>query len=240
LTVRAAVREDRLISEGSYNERLEQLRSQYLQGAITPEEYGRRRNAIVTGQPVEEVEAPLEPTARTLPVAAPPPAIPVAPGLGPDPWIDVETGLKLASWSRRVAASLLDAVFILAVLIPVLVWAVVTADPVTGELRDPAASVLFVASVFLPYLYTWIMLGARGATMGKLTVGIVVVRGEDGGRIGYAKALGRVASVFFLSILVIPILVSDLWPLWDRRCQTFQDKMVNTVVVVENPRPKPY
>jgi len=96
--------------------------------------------------------------------------------------------------------------------------------------------VLTLQSFLLPSLYSWIMLGARGATVGKLTVGIVVVSGEDGGRIGYARAFGRVASAFFLGILVIPGLLSYLWPLWDRRCQTLHDKMVNTIVVIEKPK----
>jgi uncharacterized RDD family membrane protein YckC len=233
------VQKDRLISEGSYNERLEELRAQYLRGVITPEEYGRRRNAIVTGQPAE-VEAPAERPTRTVPVATPPPAVPVAPGFKPDPWIDDETGLKLASWSRRVAAALLDVVLFLAVVLVIGIWAAATADPDTGALRAPAVTVLYLTASFGPLLYTWIMLGARGATMGKLTVGIVVVRGENGGRIGYWRALFRVVAVIALELLLLPLVISCLWPLWDRRCQTLHDKMVDTIVVIENPRPKRY
>jgi hypothetical protein len=34
-----------------------------------------------------------------------------------------------------------------------------------------------------------------------------------------------------LGIIVIPLLISDLAPLWDARRQTWQDKAVATVVV---------
>ena len=60
---------------------------------------------------------------------------------------------------------------------------------------------------------------------------IRVVRADNAQRIGYGRAAGRVASVFLLEIFTLPLLLSYLWPLWDSRNQTLQDKMASTIVV---------
>jgi uncharacterized RDD family membrane protein YckC len=256
-------REYRLIGESPYTQRLEELRQAYLSGAIGAEEYGRLRQEVVTGQPAESAEAPAAPppprprrsaSELDLPpgthVVEPAPFVPPAP-VAPstatlDPWADPVTGLRLASWGRRAVALLLDVLLLGASL-----WAVAiafgasiteiyftlsTSGPrvsFTGEADPTAATVLTLQTLFLPSLYAWIMLGARGATMGKLTVGIVVRKGADGARIGFARAALRVAAVFVLGILAIPLLVSYLWPIFDRRAQTFQDKIAKTIVVME-------
>jgi uncharacterized RDD family membrane protein YckC len=119
-------------------------------------------------------------------------------------------------------------------LVPTFIWAQSTEDPVTGDPAD-GPLLLFGFLLFIaPSLYQWLMLGARGATLGKLAVGIAVVRGEDAGRLGFARAAGRVASIFLLGILCyVPGILSYLWPLWDRRNQALHDKMVNSIVVWE-------
>ena len=47
----------------------------------------------------------------------------------------------------------------------------------------------------------------------------------------YARAPGRVASVWLLAILWLPLLLAYLWPLWDARNQTLYDKLAGTIVV---------
>jgi uncharacterized RDD family membrane protein YckC len=63
--------------------------------------------------------------------------------------------------------------------------------------------------------------GARGASGSA----------EDAGPVGYPRALGRVASLWVLGFLLVPLLLAYLWPLWDERNQTIYDKFVNTIVV---------
>ena len=82
-----------------------------------------------------------------------------------------------------------------------------------------------------PTLYAWLMVGAWGQTLGKMAVGVKVVRSTDAGRVSYIRALGRAVSTWLLGVLFVPILLAYLWPLWDRRNQTLYDKMAGTIVV---------
>jgi uncharacterized RDD family membrane protein YckC len=123
--------------------------------------------------------------------------------------------LRHAGWGRRAAALLLDT-FI------VLIGLSVLAALAFGE---------FLAIILLPVLYYWLMVGAWGQTLGKMALGARIVRAADAERVGYVRALGRVACVWVLGILIVPLLLAYLWPLWDKRNQTLYDKMVDTVVV---------
>lgn len=184
---------------------------------------------MLTGQPAEPTEGPATPT----PAQVVPPIPPIPPGALPSGQ-DPVTGRRLASWGRRAGGYFLDVLLLIASLVPTFIWVYSTEDPVTGEPAD-GPLLLFGFQLFIaPSLYQWLMLGARGATLGKLAVGIAVVRGEDAGRLGFARAAGRVASIFLLGILCyVPGILSYLWPLWDRRNQTLHDKMVNSIVVRE-------
>lgn len=130
---------------------------------------------------------------------------------------EVTAEVPLASWGRRAAASILD-------------WIVVI-----GALTFmPAGELLFgtvLGFLLLPVLYHWLMVGAWGQTLGKMALGVRVVHAADAGRIGYPRALGRVACIWMLGIFVVPLLLAYLWPLWDERNQTLYDKVVDTVVV---------
>jgi uncharacterized RDD family membrane protein YckC len=151
---------------------------------------------------------------------------------------DFVTGAPLASWGRRVGAFFIDVAVLIASYVPTFIWAFSTEDPVTGEISDGAALAIFFQVVFLPSVYAWVMLGIWGATIGKMAVGIAVRRGADANPIGFGRALGRVASVFVLGIVTIPLLLSYLWPLWDNRNQTLHDKMANTIVVRTSDAPQ--
>ena len=70
-----------------------------------------------------------------------------------------------------------------------------------------------------------------GTELGKMALGIRVVRNEDADRVSYPRALGRASSVWVLGIFSLPLLLAYLWPLWDRRNQTLYDKMASTIVV---------
>jgi uncharacterized RDD family membrane protein YckC len=190
----------------------------------------------VTGQPVEPAAAQAQAPYGAQPAApagAYTYAAPTTAGLGPGG--DPVTGLRLASWGRRLGGFLIDFLVLIALFIPVIVYAGATSDPDTGEIDDGPAAILVLTILLVPFLYPWLMLGLRGATLGKLAVGIVVVRAEDGQRFGLLRALGRVLSVSLLGLITIPLLLSYLWPLWDRRNQTLHDKMASTIVVVESP-----
>ena len=132
--------------------------------------------------------------------------------------------LRLAGWGRRAAAVIVDWLVLVAVMFGASIWAFATDDPAAGI-------VLFFAIFLLPTLYQWLMVGQWGQTLGKMALRARVVRAEDAGPVGYGRAAGRAASAWLLGILVLPLLLAYLWPLWDKRNQTLYDKMAGTIVV---------
>jgi uncharacterized RDD family membrane protein YckC len=190
------------------------LQSDYLRGAIEAEEYARLREEVLAGTQMPPMP-PMPPYEASFVPAG----------------TDAVTGATLASWGRRAGGFFIDLAILIVSYVPTFIWAFSTEDPATGEIDDAPALVLALQVIFLPSLYSWVMLGIWGQTLGKMAVGIAVRRGADALPIGFLRALGRVASVFLLGILTIPILLSYLWPLWDTRNQTLHDKMANTIVV---------
>ncbi|HYI74388.1 MAG TPA: RDD family protein [Gaiellaceae bacterium] len=122
-----------------------------------------------------------------------------------------------ASWGRRATALLLDGVLVL------IVWGAV--------LLPGVESGLGLIPFVLPALYSWLMVGTWGQTLGKMALGIRVLRANDVGPVTYARSAARVGSVWLLAILWLPLVLAYLWPLWDPRNQTLYDKMVGTIVV---------
>jgi uncharacterized RDD family membrane protein YckC len=172
------------------------LESEYLSGAISADEYMRRRRRLHEGLSETESAAP-------APVAE----------------------VRYASWGRRAAAFLLDGLLAIAAFIAIGLLALATADV------EGLETVWGLQILLVPSAYHWLTVGAWGQTLGKMAVGVRVVRSEDAGRLGYPRALGRVGSIWALGFLVLPLLLAYLWPLWDGRNQTIYDKFVNSVVV---------
>jgi uncharacterized RDD family membrane protein YckC len=190
----------------------------------------RRRQGVLAGEPAEPAEGSAAPGQVVPPIPPIPPVRPIE-GFVPS-GVDAVTGRRLASWGRRAGAYFLDVLLVIVSLVPTVIWVATTEDPATGEPTDLALVLLGFQFFIGPSLYQWLMLGARGATLGKLAVGIAVVRGEDAGKLGFGRAAGRVASVFVLwTLCYFPGLLSFLWPLWDTRNQALHDKMVNSIVV---------
>jgi uncharacterized RDD family membrane protein YckC len=140
---------------------------------------------------------------------------------------EVERERAFASWGRRAAGLAIDS----ALLVVLVVVTIPVALAGSSALADLAAALLGFEILVLPFAYQWLMIGACGQTLGKMTVGVRVVRASDGSRFGYLVSLGRVASIWLLSIFTLPLLLAYLWPLWDARNQTLYDKMAGTVVV---------
>lgn len=151
-----------------------------------------------------------------------------------------------AHWIRRVGAYLIDG--ILTNVAGVLLWvgygllisqSTSTYDPQTGlyQTRTDASPLSLVLLVVggLCALAFWLWntcyrAGRTGRSIGKSVVGITLLGETTGRPIGFGLALGR----YFLHILDgLPCYLGYLWPLWDRKRQTFADKIVGSIVVVE-------
>jgi uncharacterized RDD family membrane protein YckC len=70
--------------------------------------------------------------------------------------------------------------------------------------------------------------GPAGQTVGKLALGIRVVRESDAGPLGWGTALLRNLCRI---VSALPCLLGYFWMLWDPQKMTWHDKLSHTVVV---------
>ena len=123
------------------------------------------------------------------------------------------SGPRAGFWQRFFAA-LIDGL-IVAVIVVVLTLALRAAGYGLGLIISVAYFVYFEG-------------GPTGQTLGKRALGIRVIDFAGGGPIGYGRAfiryLGRIVSS-------IPLYLGDLWMLWDKEKQAWQDKFASSVVV---------
>lgn len=141
----------------------------------------------------------------------------------------VPAGTQLASWGSRAGAFLIDGV-ILSVPFFVLVFGVFA-----FAAADSAAGLGFIPMTILwgliSIVYKPVMEGMKGATLGKMAVGIKVVIAETGAQCDYARAFLRWFVGTIINFVPFGSLVDNLWPLWDERNQTLHDKAAGTLVV---------
>jgi uncharacterized RDD family membrane protein YckC len=142
-----------------------------------------------------------------------------------------------ASYGRRVAAALIDAVLsgicFFAVFFGFAVAAGIigTSDEFADDYGLPAAAIVgFLLAVFLPILLMVRRGRGNGQTLGKELMGIRVT-GLDGSPVRLGTALVReLLGKLILGITVLWIVVDNLWPLADARRQALHDKLASTVV----------
>jgi uncharacterized RDD family membrane protein YckC len=136
-----------------------------------------------------------------------------------------------ATWLSRVGAYLLD---VLILVLPLIVFfAIIFAvDPGDTSAAWSALLLAYLASLVLPFIYFTVLHGnERGQTYGKRAAGIRVVDERTGESIGYGRAFGRYGIIVVFGLILIPLLLDYLWPLWDRKSQAWHDKVVGSVVV---------
>jgi uncharacterized RDD family membrane protein YckC len=133
-------------------------------------------------------------------------------------------GHQLAGFGIRLGAYLIDAI-ILALIYLVGAFGIVQAQAVG---LDPIASgVLTVIFYILVIFYDLIFWTMRGATPGKMLLGLKIVT-RDGGNISFGKALLRYVG-YWLSSLVL--LIGFFWIAFDRYFQGWHDKIASTYVI---------
>jgi uncharacterized RDD family membrane protein YckC len=86
-----------------------------------------------------------------------------------------------------------------------------------------------VAGAVVGAIYFCRRLGRTGLTPGGKVAGIRVVDAQTGNPIGAGRALGRYLFAGFISGWFF--FLGYLWMLWDKRHQTWHDKVVGSVVV---------
>ena len=82
--------------------------------------------------------------------------------------------------------------------------------------------------LFVLWLYVR-AIGRTGQSWGARMVGVKVVRADDGTPIGFGRSLGRMLFANIISANIFYL--GYLWMLWDDRKQTWQDKVVSSIVI---------
>ena len=163
------------------------------------------------------------PNSQVPPVVSTPqpivPNVPVAP-VPPPPVSVPPSTAQYASFGRRFLAILLDGFIIMLISMAInLPFALFLPD-----LSSLGTLIGYGCSLFY-YIY---FIGSRGQTLGKMALGIKVVK-TDGSPVGYLNAFLREVVGKFISGLVLGL--GYLWILWDPRKQAWHDKIANTIVV---------
>jgi uncharacterized RDD family membrane protein YckC len=181
---------------------------------------------------------PSGPQPGGTPPAGPPAAAPVGGAYGPTPPPTYQ-GRPLAEWPQRAVAFLIDSLYELLLSAPGIVTIVTAFIPVDGEsnvnatLLTVGLLLLLAGQVVSCYQRGWLQ-GQRGQSWGQALIGLRLVRVRDGqppgGGVGLLRHLIR---LLLSAVTYVWAILTFLWPLWDARRQTLEDKMFDTVVVVQ-------
>lgn len=137
-----------------------------------------------------------------------------------------------APWHLRVAASLVDAAVVVPFLVAMFVVGAISEDHPADQLAQMicfAAFVTLAVSLFVFQFWNSVVRqGHRGASLGKECFGLLVISLGDARPIGPALTLVRRWAHL---VDAVTLGLGYLWPLADRRRQTFADKIMFTVVL---------
>lgn len=102
------------------------------------------------------------------------------------------------------------------------------ADTFRGGYLAAGFVLMFVGMLVVFILYVRAM-GKTGQTWGSKIIGVKVISVTTGEPIGVGKAIGRTLFAGLISANVFYL--GYLWMLWDDNKQTWQDKVVSSIVV---------
>lgn len=129
-------------------------------------------------------------------------------GTPPGDW----AGPPLASWGRRLGGYLIDSILVFVI------------SQVAAGIDASLGTVVNLA-LFIAF---GVLTGIKGQTPGRQLVKISVVKEVDGSFLGGGAGVGR----SFLHILdALPLGLGFFWPIWDKKNQTFADKIIKSVVI---------
>ena len=156
-----------------------------------------------------------------------------------------ELGLDYVGFGKRAGAHIIDTIIHFGVGlvsgifagIVVAIYAAATSTPVEPMLAkmQGTGAAAFALGLFGSVLYHSIMEGLHGSSIGKMLLGIVVLR-EDGRPCTYVQAIGRAFAFFFDSLFFGLVAHSSMKD--SPRQQRYGDKWAGTVVVTRASVPK--
>ncbi len=138
---------------------------------------------------------------------------------------DPAGGMELAGFGRRVAAYLIDSIWMLALFFLL----IIVADFVNGGEISLGGELMANIVGALVVLIFW---AERGGTPGKLVLGLRIVDADTGG----LPTIGRLVLRYVgYLISALPLGLGYVWALWDSRRQCWHDKLAGTLVVWDGP-----
>ena len=140
------------------------------------------------------------------------------------------TAPRYAPWWLRAAGAVVDVLVTFAVYLLGIALTLLTDPDGTAEPPTLGGVVVIAGAVLIPVVWIWNrggQQGRSGQSLGRSLTGTRLVATATGQPVGAGPALNRDLR----HLLDLPLLIGFLWPLWDRRRQTFADKTSRTVVV---------
>ena len=147
------------------------------------------------------------------------PSVALPSAITPPPAVAAE---HIGFW-MRLAAAMID-FLIISVAMPI----TRILGSATGFFMRMRAVSPVVTFLLVFWLYSWLLTGLRGQTVGKMLLGIKVIDEE-----GNVPGLGRAALREILGKLIsfVVLYLGFLWIAWDRQKQGWHDKIAHTYVV---------
>ena len=132
---------------------------------------------------------------------------------------------------KRVAASLIDTLILLIVIVPLLLAIYGREYFARAQEFGLAGFWDFVIQVVIPAVAVILFWKYRGATPGKMAISARIVNASTGA----APTTGQLVGRYFAYIVsALPLFLGFVWIGIDRRKQGFHDKLANTVVVYDD------
>jgi uncharacterized RDD family membrane protein YckC len=132
---------------------------------------------------------------------------------------------------KRVAASLIDTLILLIVIVPLLL-AIYGRDYFERAQESGFAGLWdLVIQVVMPAVAVILFWKVRGATPGKMAISARIVNASTGAPPGTGQLVGR---YFAYIVSALPLFLGFAWIGIDRRKQGFHDKLANTMVVYDD------
>jgi len=138
-----------------------------------------------------------------------------------------------AGYVRRILAGLLDTVLGLTLWALLAMWLILGVWAIRGLPHDARGVLLIYAGVLglavgLHFIYHVVLLGGCGQTVGRMALGIAVVRRDDGGVPGYGRAALRSVGN---ALVVVTLGLAALLALLNREQRDMADLVSGTRVV---------
>jgi uncharacterized RDD family membrane protein YckC len=152
---------------------------------------------------------------------------PPPPGGG---YYDASSGPVLAEWWQRLVARFIDGLLLGCVTSLTGLAQIKRVDTGNG-LEWKVQGGGFLLTIVIGTLYYGLMHGLRGQTLGKMALGLKVVKKGTAEKIEMGPAFIRAIVEQLLAATCILGLLDGLWPLWDKDRQAIHDKVATSQVI---------